>query len=51
MASEKVRELQPHFEAELVELREERGRGAQVSGEDIKLLLPRVMARAAQAAA
>jgi len=51
VVSDKVRALQPHFEAELIELRKERGRGAQVTGEDIKLLLPRVTARAASSGA
>lgn len=50
IASERVRALKPHFESELVALREQRGRGAQVTGEDIQTLLPRVMARATQAA-
>lgn len=51
IASEKVRGLQPHFEAELVQLRNERGRGAPVTGTDINVLLPRVMARSRQTAA
>ena len=51
VAAEKVTAMRPHFDAELVKLREERGWGALVSGEDIKTLLPRVMARQAQAAA
>jgi len=45
MASSKVRAMRPHFEAELLLLRDERGHGAQVTGEDIKALLPRVIAR------
>ena len=50
-ASDRVRGMRPHFEAELNDLVEQRGRGAHISGEDIKVLLPRVMARAARAAA
>lgn len=46
IASEKVRKLRPHFEAELTALRERRGWGATVTGADIKEMLPRVMARA-----
>ena len=46
VASEKVRGLRPHFEAELTTLKEARGIGASVSGDDIRELLPRVMARA-----
>jgi len=49
MASSKVQAMRPHFEAELVLLREERGRGAQVTGEDIKTLLPRVIGRSRSA--
>uniref|UniRef100_A0A7S3ETI3 Tudor domain-containing protein n=1 Tax=Haptolina ericina TaxID=156174 RepID=A0A7S3ETI3_9EUKA len=48
-ASDKVRAMRPHFEAELLLLRDERGRGAQVTGEDIKLLLPRVISRSRSA--
>ena len=51
VASEKVKRLRPHFEVELTSLKEERGWGALVTGEDIKEILPRVMARAAQASA
>ena len=50
IASEKVRKLRPHFEAELEALREKRGWGATVTGADIKEMLPRVMARAQSAA-
>ena len=46
VALEKVRGLRPHFEAELTTLKEARGIGASVSGDDIRELLPRVMARA-----
>ena len=49
-ASEKVRAMRPHFDAELNDLRDARGWGALVSGEDIKAMLPRVMARSKQAA-
>lgn len=51
IASSKVHAMRPHFDAELAALREERGWGALVSGEDIRTLLPRVAARAARAAA
>ena len=51
VASEKVRGMRPHFEAELEELKERRGWGATVTGTDIKEMLPRVMARVARAAA
>ena len=43
--------MRPHFEAELTALRDARGWGASVDGDDIKELLPRVMARAKAAAA
>ena len=43
--------MRPHFEAELTALRDARGWGAMVTGEDIKELLPRVARRAAQAQA
>ena len=49
-ASEKVRAMRPHFEAELEELKERRGWGATVTGADIKEMMPRVMARARAAA-
>ena len=49
VASEKVRAMRPHFEAELDEFKERRGWGALVTGADIKELLPRVMARVAAA--
>ena len=49
-ASEKVRAMRPHFEAELETLKERRGWGATVTGADIKEMLPRVMARAKGAA-
>ena len=39
------------FEKDLRELMDERGRGAIVTGEDIKTMLPRVTARQAQAQA
>lgn len=51
LASEKVRAMRPFFEAELCELMDERGRGAIVTGEDIKMMLPRVTARQARAQA
>lgn len=51
IASEKVRAMRPFFEAELRELMDERGRGAIVTGEDIKTMIPRVAARQAQAQA
>ena len=51
VASEKVRAMKPAFEAELNALRDERGCGATVTGEDVKAILPRVLARQAQAAA
>ena len=51
IAADKVRSAKPHFEAELAAFREERGWGARVTGEDIKVLVPRVMSRAARAAA
>jgi len=41
--------MKPHFEAECAALRDQRGWGALVSGEDIKELLPKVMARVARA--
>ena len=44
IASEKVRGMRPFFEAELTKLRDERGWGALVTGEDIKILIPRVVA-------
>ena len=50
-ASEKVRLMRPHFEAELTSLKEARGWGAVVSGEDIKAMMPNVMKRAKEAAA
>jgi len=50
IASEKVQAMRPHFDAELKELRDQRGWGALVTGEDIKELLPRVAARQAMAA-
>ena len=50
-ASDKVRAMRPHFEAELNSLRDARGWGAMATGEDIKELLPRVMMPAAQASA
>ena len=46
VASEKVQGLRPHFEAELGEFKDKRGHGATVTSEDIKTMLPRVMARA-----
>mmetsp|Transcript_82575 Transcript_82575/g.164707 ORF Transcript_82575/g.164707 Transcript_82575/m.164707 type:complete len:80 (+) Transcript_82575:892-1131(+) len=49
VASEKVNAMKPHFEAECAALRDQRGWGALVSGEDIKELLPKVMARVARA--
>ena len=42
--------MRPHFEAELMSLRDERGWGAMVTGEDIKELLPKVAMRSAAAA-
>ena len=45
IASDKVRGMRPHFEAELTALREKRGWGAVVTGADIHEMLPRVMAR------
>ena len=51
MAAEKVRQLKPHFEAELVLLRDQRGVGCTVTAPDIQALLPRVMQRAAAAEA
>ena len=48
-ASEHVRTMRPHFEAELGVLRDARGWGAIVTGEDIKELMPKVMLRAKQA--
>jgi len=50
IASEKVRQMRPHFEAELGALRDTRGWGATVTGEDIREMLPRVMARQRAAA-
>jgi hypothetical protein len=49
-ASDKVQAMRPYFDAELTALRDERGWGALVTGEDIKALLPRVAARQASAA-
>jgi hypothetical protein len=51
VASEKVRAMRPAFEAELGALRDERGHGATVTGEDIKAIVPRIMKRQAEAAA
>ena len=51
VASEKVQGLRPHFEAELGEFKDKRGHGATVTSEDIKTMLPRVMARAKAPAA
>ena len=48
IASEKVKAMRPLFEAELQALKDERGHGATVTGEDIKDLLPRVMMKAKQ---
>ncbi len=45
-ASNHVKSMKPHFEAELESLRDQRGWGAMVTGDDIKILLPKVMARA-----
>ena len=45
IASEKVRSLRPHFEAELATVREARGIGAMVTGDDIRSMMPRVMMR------
>ena len=50
-ASEKVRAMRPHFEAEFEALRERRGWGATVTGADINEMMPKVMARAKAAAA
>ena len=47
-ASEHVRTMRPHFEAELGVLRDARGWGAIVTGEDIKELMPKVMLRSKQ---
>jgi hypothetical protein len=52
VASEKVHAMRPHFDAELAAFRDQRGWGAMVGADDIKQMLPRVMARArGQAAA
>lgn len=48
LASERVRTMRPHFEAELGVLRDARGWGAIVTGEDIKELMPKVMLRSKQ---
>jgi hypothetical protein len=50
VASEKVRAMRPHFEAELAAFREERGWGATVTAEDIKVILPKIIARSRSAA-
>ena len=44
-ASEKVRAMKPHFDAELAIFREQRGWGAQVGAADIQAIVPKVMAR------
>ena len=49
IASDKVRGMRPHFEAELELLKERRGWGATVTGADIKEMLPRIMMRVAEA--
>ena len=51
IASEKVRAMRPHFEAEFDALKERRGWGAVVTAPDIKELIPLAMARAKRAAA
>ena len=51
VASEKVFAMRPAFEAELQALQDERGNAATVTGEDIKAMLPRVIARQKQSAA
>ena len=50
VASDKVRAMRPHFQAELAAFKEERGWGATVTGEDIKVILPRIIARSRAAA-
>ena len=45
IASDKVKAMMPFFEAELKGLRDERGWGAMVTGEDIKTIIPKVLAR------
>ena len=42
--------MKSHFEAEFAALRDERGWGATVTGEDIKEMIPRVVMRSKQAA-
>jgi len=42
--AEKVNSLRPHFEREVIALRDERGIGSVLTGADVKEIMPRVMA-------